>query len=62
MSEFKKWNKQFSTAKQEKDDPIKSLLTRARKEAYRAGLEMVKTKIFEHKNALDVIEEELDHI
>jgi len=52
MKAFKKWNK---------NNPTKYALEECgRKDGWKAALEMVKREIFEHRDALDVIEEELE--
>ena len=53
MKEFEKWDDSLPTFE-------KRYQSLERKKGWRAALEMVKREIFEHKEALDVIEEELE--
>lgn len=52
MKEFEKW--------WDENEDHYNAIRGATKDGWRAALEMVKSEIFEHREALDVIEEELE--
>ena len=61
MKAFEKYNSTFSTPKQQKDDPIKSLLTRTRQETWRAALEWARDQPgWEREDITQPIEDELE--